>query len=68
MLHRQQAHISEVKWPNLLQIKFKVKVHLAAAAMKDEKIKIPSLWNVFPCPAALTLYNLHEPQLKTAQY
>jgi hypothetical protein len=47
MLYRQKAHVSEVKWPDPLQIKFKAKVHLAAAAMKDEIIKIPSLWNVF---------------------
>jgi len=68
MLHRQKTHVSEVKWADLLQIKLKAKVHLAAVAMIDEKIKIPSLWNVFPCPAALALYNLHEPQLVTAQH
>jgi hypothetical protein len=56
----KKAHVNEVKWPDLLQIKFKAKVHLAAVAMKDEKIKIPSLWKVLPCPAALALYNLHE--------
>jgi hypothetical protein len=64
----KKAHVSEVKWPELLQIKFKAKVPLAAVAMNEEKIKIPSLWNVFPRPAALALYNLHEPQLITAQH